>query len=406
MKEFRGVTLLASRAFLLLAAVAAATQGQQMRDSAGVRLLVYRASDRPTAVWRVDTKPLLMLGGPEGKGPTEFSNVAGVARLSEGSVVVADAATNELRVFDATGRFLRRLGRKGRGPGEFDVLRRLVRVADTVGVVDQSGRLQIFAPDGSLKRSVARPAFRVGSLNFQSGYFSDWSLLAVGYPEPPDMTLSRQNAPMTVGIVSADGSDQRVVVTLPGVEIVRTGGGPPMPIQFGPQSFVTVTGDHFCGGYPATFEISCYDRSGRLLTRTLRPTPLVKLPAEAREYFREFMLRDLARMPAEAQKEMQEYVRTTQFPDNSPAYGNLQGAVSGDLWIPPFDYHSAMQSTVLRPTPTRSQRWSVFAPDGRWVAEVDLPARFALLDASRDYVAGILRDEDDVEQVVVYRLQR
>lgn len=351
--------------------------GQQVDDSAGVRIVRYREGDRPAQIWRLEAKPLLRIGGPEGTGPTEFSDVAGVARLANGNIFVADAGTNQLRLFDSTGAFVLRVGRMGMGPGEFDVLRRLVRVADTVGGVDQSGRLQLFAPDGSLKRSVARPAFRVGSLNIQEGYFSDWSLLAFGYPEPSDMTLARQNAPMTVGIVSVDGRDQRIVATVPGVEIVRTGGGPPMPIQFGPQSHMVVTGDRFCGGYPATFAISCYDRHGRLLTRTERSVPRAKLPAEAREYY--------------------EY---------TPAYGNIRGALTGELWVPPYDYHSAMQSTSLHPTGSRPQRWNVIAPDGRWLADVELPARFALLDAGRDYVAGILRDDDDVEQVVVFRLRR
>ena len=386
--------------------VSGTASGQQVRDSAGVRIVRYREGDRPAQTWRLEAKPLLPIGGAEGTGPTEFADVAGVARLANGNIFVADAATNQLRLFDSKGTFVLRVGRMGMGPGEFDVLRRLVRVADTVGGVDQSGRLQVFAPDGSLKRSVAGPAFRVGSLNFQAGYFSDWSLLAFGYPEPPDMTLARQTALMTVGIVSVDGSDQRIVATIPGVEIVRTGGGPPMPIQFGPQSNMVVTGDRFCGGYPATFAITCYDRDGRLLTRTERSVPRAKLPVEAREYYRQRMLRGLSRSRPAAQQQMREYVRLTQFAEYTPAFGNIRGALTGELWVPPYDYHSAMQSTSLHPTASRPQRWNVIAPDGRWLADVELPARFALLDAGRDYVAGILRDDDDVEQVVVFRLRR
>lgn len=314
--------------------VSGTASGQQVRDSAGVRIVRYREGDRPAQTWRLEAKPLLPIGGAEGTGPTEFADVAGVARLANGNIFVADAATNQLRLFDSKGTFVLRVGRMGMGPGEFDVLRRLVRVADTVGGVDQSGRLQVFAPDGSLKRSVAGPAFRVGSLNFQAGYFSDWSLLAFGYPEPPDMTLARQTAPMTLGIVSVDGSDQRIVATIPGVEIVRTGGGPPMPIQFGPQSNMVVTGDRFCGGYPAAFAITCYDRDGRLLTRTERSVPRAKLPAEAREYYRQRMLRGLSRSRPAAQQQMREYVRLTQFAEYTPAFGNIRGALTGELWVP------------------------------------------------------------------------
>lgn len=118
------------------------------------------------------------------------------------------------------------------------------------------------------------------------------------------------------------------------------------------------------------------------------------------------MLRGLSRSRPAAQQQKREYVRLTQFAEYTPAYGNIRGALTGELWVPPYDYHSAMQSTSLHPTGSRPQRWNVIAPDGRWLADVELPARFALLDAGRDYVAGILRDNDDVEQVVVFRLRR
>ena len=61
------------------------------------------------------------------------------------------------------------------------------------------------------------------------------------------------------------------------------------------------------------------------------------------------------------------------------------------------------RGTVIPPKPTT---WSVLGADGRWIANVVLPARFSLLDAGRDYVAGIELDEDDVETVVVYPLKR
>jgi len=48
----------------------------------------------------------------------------------------------------------------------------------------------------------------------------------------------------------------------------------------------------------------------------------------------------------------------------------------------------------------------VIGRDGRWLAEVDLPPNFGLLEAGQDYVAGVMRDVDDVESVVVYRLVR
>jgi hypothetical protein len=56
--------------------------------------------------------------------------------------------------------------------------------------------------------------------------------------------------------------------------------------------------------------------------------------------------------------------------------------------------------------PKRAQRWSVFSPDGAWLADIVLPARFIAHDMGRDYVAGVSFDADDVERVTVWRIHR
>lgn len=58
--------------------------------------------------------------GQHGDVPAEqFVDVRGAVLLSDGRVVVAEASTQELRVFDKSGRSLGSWGRMGEGPGEF-----------------------------------------------------------------------------------------------------------------------------------------------------------------------------------------------------------------------------------------------------------------------------------------------
>ena len=80
---------------------------------------------------------------------------------------------------------------------------------------------------------------------------------------------------------------------------------------------------------------------------------------------------------------------------------------TGELWVGPFvvleSFVPGRRGTVIPDQPTT---WSVLATDGTWTADVELPARFSLLDAGRDYVAGVELDADDEETVVVYRLRR
>lgn len=62
----------------------------------------------------------LRLGsGPAGTGPDAFGDVVSLAASRDGVLYVADRLAREIVVFDETGTFVRRMGRRGDGPGEF-----------------------------------------------------------------------------------------------------------------------------------------------------------------------------------------------------------------------------------------------------------------------------------------------
>ena len=60
-------------------------------------------------------------------GPMEyiFGNVTGAIRLEDGSVVIADEQSYNVRRYDASGRHVWTSGRNGEGPGEYGGLRLL-----------------------------------------------------------------------------------------------------------------------------------------------------------------------------------------------------------------------------------------------------------------------------------------
>lgn len=43
---------------------------------------------------------------------------------------------------------------------------------------------------------------------------------------------------------------------------------------------------------------------------------------------------------------------------------------------------------------------------GVWLSDVILPPRFRLLDAGANFVAGVTKDEDDNDVVLVYSLRK
>ena len=107
-----------------------------------------------------DGKILMTLGkkGVAGAGNDEFDAPTEVAVADNGDIFVADGhtggggATGNARVvkFDKSGKFLKTWGKKGMGPGEFDVPHTIA--LDSRGRVfvgdRQNNRVQVFDPDG------------------------------------------------------------------------------------------------------------------------------------------------------------------------------------------------------------------------------------------------------------------
>ncbi|MBK9548147.1 MAG: hypothetical protein IPO52_03315 [Gemmatimonadetes bacterium] len=103
-------------------------------------------------IWSVSAKPTVTIGVTEGELEYEFAGVTGVRRLANGMIVVANTKPLELRLFDAKGKFVRRIGRSGNGPGEFRGDLRFAHAGGDSIVVFVSGRARtiVFAIDGTL----------------------------------------------------------------------------------------------------------------------------------------------------------------------------------------------------------------------------------------------------------------
>lgn len=101
--------------------------------------------------WRLDVE--MRIGSPD-EGPASFSSVHDIGVTPNGGIFVLDAAAQELRLFDATGSFVRVAARKGAGPGEMGRANGLVVMPDgRVWVNDPANaRLSVFNADGTFQR--------------------------------------------------------------------------------------------------------------------------------------------------------------------------------------------------------------------------------------------------------------
>ena len=68
-------------------------------------------------------EPSVRIGMLDGPMEFIFGDVTGAIRLEDGSVVVADEQTHNIRRYDASGQHMWASGRQGEGPGEYGGMR-------------------------------------------------------------------------------------------------------------------------------------------------------------------------------------------------------------------------------------------------------------------------------------------
>lgn len=86
--------------------------------------------------WTIAERPLLSLGDADGDSTKDLLDVTSAARLPSGDIVVGNGRYSNIRWYDARGRLLRSIGRRGGGPKEFARSLFLYAKADTVVAQD------------------------------------------------------------------------------------------------------------------------------------------------------------------------------------------------------------------------------------------------------------------------------
>jgi len=363
-----------------------------VRDSAGIVIVenaspVWAEDER----WRLSDEPLLSIGVLEGPEEYTLYNVNTALRLDNGVIVVGNGGTHQLRFYDSTGAFVRAVGRKGEGPGEFNFIGPMWRLgSDSLIVVDGGRmRLAVFSTQGEFGRTFQLHQVPGISMSFPQGPLADRSLLAVGSvigPGEPKEGLSREA--VLYCRYDLDGVFIDTLVSRPGYETyIATVAGrtawlsPPYPRS--PAS--AVSGGDWYYGSSDTWEIEVYSATG-VLKRLIRlATPNYPVTAESIENYRRSSRESDSRVP-EAMRRVRADIP---FPETFPAYRRFLVDDERNLWVAEY---------------RRSPRWAVFDPEGRLVGNVGTPQNGYVTHIGSDFVLGVWRDEMDVEQVRVYRL--
>ena len=122
------------------------------RDSAGIAVAENTGVPADGERWSVEPEPMVAIGAADGSAATLFTVVTMASRLSDGTIVVLENETSELRFFDPEGAHLRTAGGFGEGPGEFEYAESFVRLADDTLLVNAGARHLVFSPAGDYIR--------------------------------------------------------------------------------------------------------------------------------------------------------------------------------------------------------------------------------------------------------------
>lgn len=114
-------------------------------------------------------------------------NIVDLEVGGDGRLYVADKSQAQIRIFDANGDLLHAVGRKGRGPGEFQEPRAVAlhQSEQIFAVRDNDGRVSLFSRDGIYQQSFIVPGILPSGSSSMT--FVRDSLLAIGGFKPESM---------------------------------------------------------------------------------------------------------------------------------------------------------------------------------------------------------------------------
>jgi hypothetical protein len=371
------------------------------RDSAGIAIVETPAplwSD--DAQWTVDPEPVLSIGLTEGDENYLFGEIAGIVRLDDGTIVVADGQARLIRYYDAQGGFIRQVGGQGGGPTEFGSLQALWHCGpDLVYGHDLYAR-RVKAWDGGGVFQRDFPLLEPGQEArgpYRTACSSSGDFLVAGWGDFSGLSDRRsrfyaQSAP--IWLLDVDGQPllelgEYVISERALLFNEQTGGGGSGPHPFGRSASFAITDSAIYLGTAERLDVQVYDRSGRLV-RSMRG-PAVDLSID-----QALVDRYAADAPdADARYFARIVEAGLELPDGYAAYSAFRVDSDGNLWVQRFGFPWEASS-----------RWGVFSEDGAFLGHVEMPASLTVHQIGADWVIGVATDDLDVERVGLYRLDR
>jgi len=342
----------------------------------------------------------------------QLYEVGDATRLTDGRIVVANGGSNQLLVFDDTGRYMSAWAGPGEGPGEFRSLALVESwTADSLIAADsEQGRASVFDLEGNHGRTTTLMGEPGGISRFMSTDPREHRMMGL---LPDGMILTRDPGGAfteglwrwdhAYGLANADGSPAVSLGDYPGPEVYSESVEVPeermiyiTPLRhpFGKTTFTAVWDDLVAFGRNETYEIRAFASDGSL-ARIVRREHVIGSPTQAqldaavRAY--------LADLSDEERNRRLGVAANVPMVAAFPAYSGIEGDALGHLWVREFE---------LPGDESENPVWTVFDPEGRALGFAETPPGLTIYEIGEDYILGKRNGELDIEYVEVWALSR
>lgn len=344
---------------------------------------IWRADE----AWRLEEE--LRIGSATEEGPALFGQVADVLVDPLGRIYVLESQSNEIRVFDGSGRHVRTFAREGQGPGELNQPSAMAWDGEgMLWVVDpRNARFSAFDTAGEYREERTKKT---------PGQIYPWPGRIGEDGDVIDVAFARVDDEFRRTLIRYDSLNQPVDTFFP-------------PAYDAPQFEIRTETAFMASSVPfaerlvwrlhpdGTLWFSITD-AYRLYEQTLDGDTLriVEKPFEPLPVGSEELDEAIERL--DWFTEQGGRLDRSRIPDRKPALEGFFFDDRDNVWVRPVT-EEALEDRVF----------DVFDPEGRWLGRVESPVALSSSPAPRfhgDVVYGVTRDELDVPYVVRLRIVR
>ena len=376
---------------------------------------VVRSTGAPA--WGADLRLVeeVRIGTLDGADEYILGRVGSVAVGRDGVIVVADEQVPVIRMYDARGKFIRNVGRKGGGPGEYEAIGGMRTLPDgRVALWDnRNQRITLFTPAGELAESHRVVSGLFASDIFQvdrTGHFyvrtvvgrpvdgGDWDegwirVSPIGKLVDTIPIPKEANAPRSFVLSGPSGYDR----------------------PFTPQLVTAMSSNgYLITGHNTTYAFEQHLPNGpvRRIERAYTPVPVARAERGEWEAWASILARPAAARPGQPAVRSAPRPASYAIPDIKPAYKDLRTDSQGRIWVRRYVAAQSRPGPERKPGDERPRRvwkepqtFDVFEAEGTFLGTITLPFDAYLYDAIDRHIWATVRGESDEEYVVRFRIE-